>query len=80
MSMEQPRRSVETPFRTKPDEDPHEVVEEAETVPGKHPDPERRYPGQTEYLEQYLRCRKCGVTVLRTEDLPSNCGAEADSA
>lgn len=51
----------------------HLVIEESNWVPGKHPDTHRRYEGQTSYLEEYLRCIRCGVEVLRQRDLPDGC-------
>lgn len=53
----------------------HLIIEDADWVPGKHPDPNRRRQGQTEYLEQYLRCIQCGVEVLSKRDLPEECDA-----
>lgn len=53
----------------------HLITEEAELVPGKHPDPSRRHEDQTEYLERYLRCIKCDVEVLSERDLPGECDA-----
>jgi hypothetical protein len=56
--------------------DAHLIVDRCEWVPGKHPDPERRYEGQTEYLERYLRCIDCGVEVLNESDLPVECDGD----
>jgi hypothetical protein len=53
----------------------HLITEDADLVPGKHPDPSRRHEGQTEYLERYLRCTKCDVEVLSERDLPEECDA-----
>jgi hypothetical protein len=53
----------------------HLIIEDANWAPGKHPDPNRRRQGQTEYLEQYLRCIQCGVEVLSKRDLPEECDA-----
>ena len=53
----------------------HLITEEAELVPGKHPDPRRCHEGQTEYLERYLRCTKCDVEVLSERDFPEECDA-----
>ena len=55
---------------------PHLVIDKTEWVPGKHPDSHRQHENQTEYLERYLRCIKCGVEVLREDDLPEACGGE----
>ena len=54
----------------------HLVIDKAEWVPGKHPDPNRRHEGQTEYLERYLCCIQCGVEVLDEEHLPDQCEVE----
>jgi hypothetical protein len=53
----------------------HLITEEAELVPGKHPDPSRRHENQTEYLERYLRCIMCDVEVLSERDFPGECDA-----
>lgn len=53
----------------------HLITEEAELVPGKHPDPSRRHEGQTEYLERYLHCIECDLEVLNERDLPEECDA-----
>ena len=53
----------------------HLIIEDADWVPGKHPDPNRRRQGQTEYLERYLRCIQCDVEVLSERDLPEECDA-----
>lgn len=53
----------------------HLITEEAEFVPGKHPEPSRRHKGQTKYLERYLRCIKCDIEVLSERDLPEGCDA-----
>ena len=53
----------------------HLIIEDADWVPGKHPDPNRRRQGQTEYLERYLRCSQCDVEVLSERDLPEECDA-----
>ena len=55
---------------------PHLVIDKTDWVPGKHPDPHRQWEGQTEYLERYLRCIRCGVEVLRERDLPETCAME----
>lgn len=54
----------------------HLIIEDADWVPGKHPDPNRRRQDQTEYLERYLRCTQCGVEVLSQRDLPEECDAQ----
>ena len=53
----------------------HLIIEDADWVPGKNPDPNRRRQRQTEYLERYLRCIQCGVEVLSQRDLPEECGS-----
>ena len=55
----------------------HAVIQKAEMVPGKHPDPSRRHKGQTQYLEQYYECVHCGVQVLSKIDLPDVCSGDA---
>lgn len=54
----------------------HAVVRKAEMVPGKHPDPNRRHEGQTQYLERYFECVHCGVEVLSKMDLPKACNGD----
>jgi hypothetical protein len=54
----------------------HLIIEDADWVPGKHPDPNRRREDQTEYLERYLRCIQCGVEVLSQHDLPEECNGQ----
>lgn len=54
----------------------HLVIDKAEWVPGKHPYPHRRYKGQTEYLEKYIRCIQCGVEVLNGGDFPDECDGD----
>lgn len=51
----------------------HQVIEQAEMVPGEHPEPHLRTEGQTQYLERYLKCVDCGVEVLRKRDFPDTC-------
>jgi predicted nucleic acid-binding Zn finger protein len=53
--------------------DAHLVVDRREWVPGKHPDPEQRYEAQTEYLDTYLQCIRCGIEVQNKSDLPVEC-------
>lgn len=48
----------------------HVVIEQADVVPGKHPEPHLRSEGQTSYVESYLKCVDCGVEVLRKRDFP----------
>jgi len=70
---------VETLSNSHPDAEqvgPHLVIDKAEWVPGKHPDPHRRHGGQTEYLERYFRCIQCEVEVLSKRDLPKECEAQ----
>jgi len=55
----------------------HLVIDKTEWVPGKHPDPNRRREGQTEYLERYLRCIECRVEVLSERDLPVECHGDS---
>ena len=56
--------------------DAHLVIDRQEWVPGKHPDPQRRHEGQTEYLERYLKCLRCGIEVLNERDLPVECDGD----
>ena len=70
---------VETLSNSYPDAEQvgsHLVINKTEWIPGKHPDPHRRHEGQTEYLEQYLRCIQCEVEVLSKRDLPATCEPE----
>lgn len=53
----------------------HLVIEKTEYVPGQHPEPYHRQPGQTEYCETFYRCVKCRVECLRREDFPAQCEA-----
>lgn len=55
----------------------HLVIQTSDWVPGRHPDPHRGHPEQSEYLEQFYRCTLCGVEVLQKRDLPDSCGGEA---
>lgn len=67
---------VETLSNRHPDAEqvgPHLVIDKTDWVPGKHPDPHCQREGQTEYLERYLRCIRCGVEVLNKRDLPETC-------
>lgn len=56
--------------------DAHLVIDRREWVPGKHPDPQRRHEGQTEYLERYFRCIDCGVEVVSKRDFPVECDGD----
>jgi len=56
--------------------DAHLVIDRREWVPGKHPDPQRRHEGQTEYLERYFHCIDCGVEVVSKRDLPIECDGD----
>jgi hypothetical protein len=51
----------------------HLVIDRREWVPGKHPNPEQRYEEQTEYLDQYFQCIRCGIAVQNESDLPVEC-------
>ncbi|MDL0145593.1 hypothetical protein [Halobacterium salinarum] len=53
--------------------DAHLVIDKSEWVPGKHPDPQQRHEGQTEYLERYIQCLRCGQEALNERDLPVEC-------
>ena len=55
---------------------PHLVIDKTEWVPGQHPDPHRQHENQTEYLDRYLRCVRCGVEVLNKRDFPKTCEGE----
>ncbi|MUV60611.1 hypothetical protein [Halobacterium sp. CBA1126] len=55
----------------------HAVIRKRELVPGKHPDPQLRREGQTQYLEQYFECVHCGIEVLSKMDLPDDCDGDA---
>lgn len=54
-------------------ETPHLVIDREEWVPGEHPDPHLREPGQREYLESFYRCIRCGAEAMRKRDLPETC-------
>ncbi len=74
--MEPTSRPVETLSNRHPDAKnvgEHLVINKTQWCPGPHPDPHRRQPDQTEYLERYLRCIQCGVEVLQRRDLPESC-------
>lgn len=58
---------------------PHLVVDKTEWVPGKDPEPHRRYDGQRAYRERYYRCLKCGEERLATADFPEQCDADQAS-
>lgn len=51
----------------------HLVIDKTEWVPGEHPEPHRRSPGQSQYLERYIRCIRCGCEALSKRDLPDDC-------
>lgn len=71
---------VETLLLSHPDAEqvgPHQVIKQTQRVPGKHPEPHRRYEGQTEYLERYLKCVACGEDRLQKRDFPDTCGGGA---
>lgn len=53
----------------------HLVIDVAEWVPGRDPDPHRRREEQSEYLESYFRCLLCGAERLRTGEFPEECEA-----
>jgi hypothetical protein len=54
----------------------HLVIDKTEWVPGPHPESHRRTEGGPEYREQYLRCIRCGVEVLRERDFPEDCDGD----
>jgi|GEM_PF-2442284 len=56
--------------------DAHLVIDRREWVPGKHPDPQQRHEGQTEYLERYIQCLRCGREALNERDLPVECDGD----
>jgi hypothetical protein len=58
---------------------PHQVVEQTERVPGKHPDPHKGYEGQTEYLERFLKCVVCGEDRLQKRDFSQTCEPGRDA-
>ena len=77
--METTTSRVETLANRFPDArhvDAHLVIDRSEWVPGKHPDPQRRHEGQTEYLERYLQCLQCGQDVQNERDLPVECDGD----
>lgn len=51
----------------------HLVIDQADWCPGEHPDPNQRREGQTEYLEEYVRCIQCDIEVLSRNELPDEC-------
>lgn len=51
----------------------HLLIDREEWVPGEHPDPHLREPGQREYLESFYRCIRCGAEAMRKRDLPETC-------
>lgn len=53
----------------------HLVIDVAEWVPGRDPEPHRRREEQSEYLESYYRCLLCGAERLRTDEFPEECDA-----
>ena len=64
--MEHTSRSVETLSNrdeTTEEVGEHQVIQQAEMVPGEHPEPHLRTEGQTQYLERYLKCVNCGVAL-----------------
>jgi hypothetical protein len=67
---------LQTTAPTYPDAEPigpHLVVDKTEWVPGKDPEPHRRYDGQRAYHERYYRCLVCGEERLSTADFPEQC-------
>ena len=56
--------------------DAHLVIDKTQWCPGQHPDPHRQHEGQTEYLERYLTCLRCGTEVLNERDLPVECDGD----
>lgn len=51
----------------------HLVVDVSEWVPGHDPDPHRGREEQSEYLERYYRCLRCGAERMRTDAFPAEC-------
>jgi len=51
----------------------HLVIDATEWVPGRDPDPHRGHDEQSEYLERYYRCLRCGAERLRTDDFSEEC-------
>lgn len=51
----------------------HLVIDVSEWVPGPDPDPHRGREEQSEYLERYYRCLRCGAERLRTDGFPEEC-------
>jgi hypothetical protein len=52
---------------------PHIVIAKQEWVPGPHPEAHRRDQGQTEYVESYFRCVRCGAERLSKREFPDEC-------
>jgi len=70
---------VETLSNRYPDAErvgPHLVIDKTDWVPGKHPEPQLRVEGQTEYRESYYHCFRCEVQVLSKDDFPDVCEPE----
>lgn len=53
--------------------DAHLVVDRTDWIPGRHPEPERRYDGQRAYRERYYRCIRCGIECVSLSDFPPEC-------